>query len=47
MIMLSSDLEETLRLSDTVWTMFHGRMVSTYRNPDENDKASIIADVVG
>ncbi|AHF75324.1 ABC transporter, ATP binding component [Sodalis praecaptivus] len=46
-IMLSSDLGETMSLCDTVWTMFHGRMVSTYRNPDENDKASIIADVVG
>ncbi len=46
-IMLSSDLPETLALSDTVWTMFHGRVMHIYRNPDDNDTASIIADVVG
>lgn len=46
-LMLSSDLVETMTLCDTVWTMFHGSIVRTYRNPDENDKASIIADVVG
>lgn len=46
-LMLSSDLAETMMLSDTVWTMFHGSIVKTYCAPDENDKASIIADVVG
>lgn len=46
-VMLSSDLTETMTLCDTVWTMFHGSIVRTYRNPDENEKASIIADVVG
>ncbi|EIV3862962.1 sugar ABC transporter ATP-binding protein [Klebsiella variicola] len=46
-LMLSSDLVETMALSDTVWTMFHGAVVNTYSAPDENDKASIIADVVG
>lgn len=46
-LMLSSDLAETMMLSDTVWTMFHGSIVKTYTAPDENDKASIIADVVG
>lgn len=46
-LMLSSDLAETMMLSDTVWTMFHGSIVKTYSAPDENDKASIIADVVG
>ncbi|WP_413740419.1 sugar ABC transporter ATP-binding protein [Sodalis sp. RH14] len=46
-LMLSSDLAETMALCDTVWTMFHGSIVTAYRNPDEHDKASIIADVVG
>lgn len=46
-IMLSSDLVETMTLCDTIWTMFHGSVVRTYNNPDENDKGSIIADVVG
>jgi len=46
-IMLSSDLAETLSLCDTVWTLFHGMVVKTYHAPDEHDKAAIIADVVG
>lgn len=46
-ILLSSDLGETMSLCDTVWTLFHGSVVNTYRMPDEHDKASIIADVVG
>ncbi|VDR24556.1 Uncharacterised protein [Raoultella terrigena] len=46
-ILLSSDLAETMSLCDTVWTLFHGCVVNTYRTPDEHDKASIIADVVG
>lgn len=46
-IMLSSDLAETLSLCDTVWTLFHGAVVNTYHAPDEHDKAAIIADVVG
>lgn len=46
-LMLSSDLTETMTLCDTVWTMFQGCIVKTYPNPDEHDKASIIADVVG
>ncbi|HCI6694482.1 TPA: sugar ABC transporter ATP-binding protein [Klebsiella quasipneumoniae subsp. quasipneumoniae] len=46
-LMLSSDLAETMSLSDTVWTMFHGSIVKVYSAPDENDKVSIIADVVG
>ncbi|TKI04687.1 sugar ABC transporter ATP-binding protein [Martelella alba] len=46
-ILLSSDLSETLALSDTVWTLFHGGIVNTYRKPEEDDSASIIADVVG
>ncbi|PIJ50139.1 sugar ABC transporter [Erwinia sp. OLTSP20] len=46
-MLLSSDLAETMTLCDTVWTMFHGSIVNTYCAPDEHDKASIIADVVG
>ncbi|EIF34340.1 ABC-type sugar transport system, ATPase component [Burkholderia sp. Ch1-1] len=46
-VVLSSDLPETLALCDTVITMYAGAVANIYRQPTEADQPSIIADVLG
>ena len=46
-LLVSSDLHETIALADTVHTMFAGRLVRTYRAPRAEDQAAIVADVMG
>jgi ribose transport system ATP-binding protein len=46
-VMLSSDLPETLALCNTVVTMFAGSVAGIYCNPAERDQPSIVADVLG
>ncbi|SDV46831.1 sugar ABC transporter ATP-binding protein [Chitinasiproducens palmae] len=46
-LVLSSDLPETLTLCDTVMTMFDGRIVGRYDAPGAHDHAAIVADVLG
>jgi ribose transport system ATP-binding protein len=46
-VVLSSDLPETLALCNTVVTMFAGAVACIYRKPGEHDQPSIVADVLG
>ena len=46
-ILLSSDLLETLSLCDTVYTMYEGEIVNTYTNPTLDEQPAIICDVLG
>jgi ribose transport system ATP-binding protein len=46
-IVLSSDLLETIELCGTVVTMFSGRMIRTYVDPSTRDEPAIVADVLG
>lgn len=46
-LMVSSDLEETLALSDVVLTMYASEVVNAYESPTAADQADIIADVLG
>jgi ribose transport system ATP-binding protein len=45
-LLVSSDLEETIALSDAVYTMFAGRLVSRYDDPQPSDEPAIVADVL-
>ncbi|WP_408642453.1 sugar ABC transporter ATP-binding protein [Sinorhizobium chiapasense] len=46
-LLVSSDLEEAIALSDRIHTMFDGQCVRTYSAPTTGDMSSISADVVG
>jgi hypothetical protein len=46
-IVLSSDLAETIALCDTVHTMYAGQLVASYANPGPHDQPHIISDVLG
>lgn len=46
-ILVSSDLPETIELVDTLFTLYAGRVVSQYSSPQLRDKAAIVADVIG
>ncbi|MFA5957889.1 sugar ABC transporter ATP-binding protein [Hyphomicrobium sp.] len=46
-LLVSSDLGETIGLSDAVFTMFNGAIINEYVAPTATDEAAIIADVLG
>lgn len=46
-LMVSSDLEETIALSDVVLTMYRSEVVGVYESPSVADQPDIIADVLG
>ena len=46
-VLVSSDLMETISLCDAVFTMYGGKVVRKYADPQLDDQASIIADVLG
>ena len=46
-LLISSDLRETIALSDVIFTAIGGRIVRRYAEPTHADEASIIADVIG
>ncbi len=47
LLLISSDLNETMALADTVYTMFAGKLVSRYQAPLAQHQASVLTDVVG
>lgn len=46
-ILLSSDLEESIALSDVMYTMYRAEVASAYHSPSVSDQPNIIADVLG
>lgn len=46
-ILISSDLHETISLCSTVFTMFQGKIVGRFSQPTHSDEAAILADVLG
>jgi ribose transport system ATP-binding protein len=46
-ILVSTDLLETIELVDMLLTLYAGRVVSRYLSPQPRDKAAIVADVIG
>jgi ribose transport system ATP-binding protein len=46
-LLVSSDLVETLTMCDTVYTMYAGRLVRRYAQPGLDDQPAVVADVVG
>ncbi len=46
-LLVSSDLRETIAISDVVYTVLSNRIVGRYERPLEGDEAHIIADVLG
>ena len=44
---MSSDLDETVALSDVVYTLYRSEIAGCYEAPDILDQPSIIADVLG
>jgi ABC-type sugar transport system ATPase subunit len=46
-ILVSSDLIETIALCDSVFTMYGGKVVRKYSDPQLDDQASVISDVIG
>ncbi len=46
-LLVSSDLEETLELADILYTLYAGHFVRRYATPQPNDRAAVVADVVG
>ena len=46
-ILVSSDLTETIELVDTLVTLYAGKVVRHYAQPSARDKAAIVADVIG
>jgi ribose transport system ATP-binding protein len=46
-ILVSSDLAETIELVDTLYTFYSGVVVSRYASPQLNDKPAIVADIIG
>lgn len=45
--LISSDLLETIAISDVIYTVIRGQIVRKYEHPTIEDEASIIADVLG
>jgi ribose transport system ATP-binding protein len=46
-LLLSSDLLETIALCDEIHTVHNGKIVGTYRNPSLADEPNIIVDILG
>ena len=46
-LLLSSDLRETIAVCNRVYSMFDGRLVAEYREPTMEDEDAIVADVLG
>jgi ribose transport system ATP-binding protein len=46
-LLISSDLAETISLSDVIYTVHDGRIVRRYADPTPADEANILADVLG
>jgi ribose transport system ATP-binding protein len=46
-ILVSSDLLETIELVDTLYTLYAGKVVSQFPSPQLRDRAAIVADVIG
>lgn len=46
-MLISSDLDETLALADVVHTMFGGHLIASYNEPSMEEHASIIVDIMG
>jgi ABC-type sugar transport system ATPase subunit len=46
-LLISSDLLETIAISDVIYTVLRGQIVGKYVHPTIEDEASIIADVLG
>lgn len=46
-LIVSSDLEETISLSDVVYTMYRSQVSGVYETPNVSDQPNIIADVLG
>jgi ribose transport system ATP-binding protein len=46
-ILISSDLLETIEMVDTLYTMYAGAIIHRYAPPELSDRGAIVADVVG
>ncbi len=46
-LLISSDLLETIAISDVIYTVLRGQIVRKYMHPTIEDEANIIADVLG
>lgn len=46
-LLMSSDLEETIALSDVIYTLYRSEVAGEYHAPDVTDQPDIIADVLG
>lgn len=46
-LLLSSDMRETISVCHRVYTMFSGRIIGHFEAPTEADEAAILADVMG
>jgi ribose transport system ATP-binding protein len=46
-ILVSSDLMETIELVDTLYTLYSGAVVARYGSPQLRDKPAIVADIIG
>jgi ribose transport system ATP-binding protein len=46
-LLISSDLLETIAISDVIYTVIGGKIVTRYQHPTIADEARIVADVLG
>jgi ribose transport system ATP-binding protein len=46
-LLISSDLRETIAISDVIYTVIRHRIVKKYERPSMENEAGIIADVLG
>jgi len=46
-LLLSSDIRETISLCHRIFTMYDGRVIRAYENPTHHDEDEILADVLG
>ncbi|WP_176245135.1 sugar ABC transporter ATP-binding protein [Oceanibacterium hippocampi] len=46
-LIFSSDLLETLKICDRIYSMYAGRIVREYADPTMNDEAQILSDILG
>ncbi|MCF4167352.1 sugar ABC transporter ATP-binding protein [Zavarzinia compransoris] len=46
-LLISSDLQETIALCDVIYTVIDGEIVDEYRPPSHEDEAAIVADILG
>ena len=46
-LLLSTDLQETIALCNTIHTVHHGKLVRNYRDPSFADEPDIIVDILG